>query len=72
VTGDCFDFDPKIKNRKCWDFFKKSKMIKDFFFGPLTKKNIFFMKRTTSQAVVPPGVRQEKKTSRDRSDWGLF
>jgi hypothetical protein len=32
------------------------------------------MKRTANQAVAPPGgktVRQEKKTSRYRSDWGL-
>jgi hypothetical protein len=25
VIGDCFDFDPNIKNRKCLDFLKKIK-----------------------------------------------
>jgi hypothetical protein len=69
VTGGCFDFDPKIKKRKCLDFLKKLKIIKDFFFGiALPKKNMFFMKKIANQAVVPPVV----KTSKDRSDWGLF
>jgi hypothetical protein len=43
-------------------FKKKSKMIKDFFFlDRLSKKNIFFMKRTTSQAVVRPGGKAGKE-----------
>jgi len=54
--------DKKIKNRKCLDFKKKLKIIKDFFFGiAYQKKNMFFMKRTAKQAVVPPGGKAGKQ-----------
>jgi hypothetical protein len=46
VTGDCFDFDPKTRKRKCLDFFKKLKIIKDFFLGIAyqKKKHVFHEK----------------------------
>jgi hypothetical protein len=43
-----------------------------FFWDRLPKKYMFFMERTANQAVIPPGGRQDKKTSKDRSDRGLF
>jgi hypothetical protein len=62
----------KSKIESVW-IFKKLKIIKDFFFWDrLQKKNMFFMERTANQAVIPPGGRQDKKTSKDRSYWGLF
>jgi hypothetical protein len=60
--GGCFDFDQEIKNRKCLDFKKKIKNDQGLFFlRSLTKKNMFFMKRTTNQAVVPPGCKTRKE-----------
>jgi hypothetical protein len=36
-------------------------MIKDFFFWIAYQKNMFFMKRTTNQAVRPPGGKTGKE-----------
>jgi hypothetical protein len=62
VTGGCFDFDQKSKIESVWILEKKIKNDQGlFFFGSLTKKNMFFMKRTTNQAVVPPGGKTRKE-----------
>jgi hypothetical protein len=73
VTGGCFDFDPKIKNRKCLDFKKKIKNYQRlFFWDRLQKKTCFSWKGQPTRRYDRLVVRQDKKTSKDRSYWRLF
>jgi hypothetical protein len=61
LTGDCFDFDPKPEKESVWIFKKIKNDQRLFFLDRLPKKNMFFMKRTTSQAVRPPGGKEGKE-----------